>query len=138
MTTIIKKLDESLSEMIFQDCGPILSQRENEMLDYCQRLGEVYIGYVDGDLVCCWGLIPPSFLSNQAYIWMWASGSVPHQFLFVRHSQRQVKKFLERYDSIVGQCKLNAHSAQRWLKWLGAEFGDPRDGTRPFVINRST
>lgn len=115
--------------------GP-LSQRESEVLDYCQTLGEVFTGYVDDEFVCCWGLIPPSFLSNQAYLWMWAPDTIKHQFIFIRQSQLQVEKMLEQYDSIVGHCKTSSHSAQRWLKWLGAEFGNPSDGVIPFVIHR--
>lgn len=133
MTTIVRRQYDPISDLI----GPLLTEREAEMLDYCQTLGEVYVGYVDGELVCCWGLIPPSFLSTQAYIWMWSSGKISHQFLFIRHSQLQVRKFLERYDTITGQCRINAYSAQRWLRWLGAEFNEPQGDLRPFVINRS-
>ena len=107
-----------------------------EMFDYCQTLGEVYVGYVDGQFVCCWGLIPPSFLSNQAYLWMWSPDRMPHQFTFIRQSQLQVQQMLKVYDSIVGECIADNLSAQRWLKWLGAEFDYPRDGKVPFVIRR--
>ena len=137
MTTIVSKLEGPLSEIILAEYGKVLSEREVEMLDHCQKLGEVWIGYVDGHFVCCWGLIPPSFLSNQAYIWMWALESVPHQFLFVRHSQIQVRKFLRRYASIIGHCKTGNTAAHRWLRWLGAEFNEPDGDLRTFVINRS-
>ncbi len=137
MTTIVSKLEGPLSEIILAEYGRMLSDREAEMLDHCQRLGEVWVGYVDGHFVCCWGLIPPSFLSNQAYIWMWAHKNLPHQLVFIRHSQIQVKKFLSRYASITGHCKTNNASAQRWLRWLGAEFDMPDGDLRTFVINRS-
>ena len=138
MTTVITKLNSPISVLISYECGSVLSERDAGMLDYCQQLGEVYVGYVDGDLICCWGIIPPSYLSTQAYIWMWASGKVPHQLLFIRHSVKQVRQFLSRYETLTGHCKLSEGSAQRWLHWLGAEFGPPADGLRPFVINRST
>jgi len=48
-----------------------------EMLDHCQKAGKVWVGLCDGHFVCWLGLIPPSFLSNQAYIWMWALESGP-------------------------------------------------------------
>jgi len=137
MTTIVSKLEGPLSQIILAEYGKVLSERETEMLDHCQKLGEVWIGYVDGHFVCCWGLIPPSFLSNQAYIWMWALESVPHQFLFVRHSQIQVRKFLSRYASIIGHCKTGNITAHRWLHWLGAEFNEPDGDLRTFIINRS-
>ncbi len=48
---------------------------------------------VEEEFVCCWGLIPPSFVSMQAYLWMWASPLLQeHQFVFIRHSQRQVEE----------------------------------------------
>ncbi len=129
-------LGECISKVIDGFFGPILTGREAEVLDYCQTLGEVYTGYVDGEFVCCWGLIPPSFLSNQAYLWMWAPEKIKHQFIFVRQSQLQIEKMLQHYDAIVGHCKTSSTSAHRWLKWLGAEFDPPRDGVMPFVIRR--
>lgn len=110
------------------------SPEEMDMFDYCQTLGEVWIGYVDGEFVCCWGLIPPSFLSNQVYLWMWAPEHMKHQFTFIRQSQIQVQRMLEVYDRIVGECIQTNRSAQRWLRWLGAEFGNPSGGKISFVI----
>lgn len=126
----------TISSFIETFCGPSLTGREASIFDYCQSLGEVYTGFVDGEFMCCWGLIPPSFLSTQAYLWMWAPEPIKHQFMFVRHSQIQVQWMLEQYETIVGHCSVNARSSQRWLKWLGAEFemGDGR--ILPFVIRR--
>ena len=113
-----------------------ITSRQLDMFDYCQTLGEVYTGFVDGEFICCWGLIPPSFISNQAYLWMWAPEPMKYQFTFIRQSQLQVQKMLERYEYIIGDCIPSNHSAQRWLKWLGAEFEMPRNGMLPFVIRR--
>lgn len=115
-----------------------LSKRQMQMFDYCQSLGEVYVGFVDGEFICCWGLIPPSFLSSQAYLWMWAPEPMKHQFLFIRHSQLQVQKMLDRFDTIVGECLATNRSAQRWLRWLGAEFEASANGIRRFEIRRDT
>lgn len=138
MTVTIEPLvGKTLSGLISLTYGPILDYKESEIFDYCQRMGEVYTGYVDNELVCCWGLMPPSFLSMQAYLWMWCKDDkVQHQFLFVRHSQRQVEKMLERFDTIVGHC-LQGSKSIRWLRWLGAEFADyPEEGKLMFTIRR--
>jgi hypothetical protein len=137
MTVMVEPIFESISRMICSFCGPILSDHDTDALNYCQSLGAVYSGFVDGEFTCCWGLIPPTFLSNQAYLWMWAPEPIKHQLVFIRHSQIQVAKMLERYDAIVGHCKIESRSAQRWLQWLGAEFGSPKDGMVPFTIRRS-
>lgn len=116
-----------------------LPGRELDMLDYCQTLGEVWSGFIDGQFICCWGLIPPSFLSTQAYLWMWGPPKLKHQLVFIRHSQIQVRRMLERYDTIVGECLVGATSARRWLQWLGADFDQPhsdKPGLVPFTIRK--
>lgn len=140
MTVIVEPIMQSVSNMISAFCGPVLSSDDVKVMDYCQSLGNVYSGFVDGEFTCCWGLIPPSFLSNQAYLWMWAPEPIKHQLVFIRQSQIQIAKMLERYDAVVGHCKVEAHSAQRWLKWLGAEFDMPKPATPdiiPFTIRRA-
>lgn len=139
MNIVVQPLiGRTLSNLISLTYGPILDIKEADVIDYCQKMGEVYTGQVDGELVCCWGLIPPSFLSMQAYLWMWCSGgAVEHQFLFIRHSQIQVKKMLEKYEVINGHCKIDNGKAMRWLRWLGAEFQEyPEDGRLTFTIRR--
>lgn len=137
MTVVVEPIFESISRTILGFCGPVLNYTEAGAMDYCQTLGSVYSGFVDGEFVCCWGLVPPTFLSNQAYLWMWSPEPMKHQFVFIRQSQIQIRRMLERYDAVVGHCKMDARSAQRWLKWLGAEFGYPKDGLIPFTIRRA-
>ncbi len=84
-----------------------------------------------------WGLIPPTLMSNQAYLWLYTTDLVKeHQFLFVRYSQRMVEKLLEHYESIVGHVQVDAPRSRQWLKWLGAEFGNPKGSNIPFVIRK--
>lgn len=136
MTVTVEPIFESISKTIIGFCGPVLPYNDARAMDYCQALGEVYSGFVDGQFICCWGLVPPTFLSNQAYLWMWSPEPMKHQLVFIRQSQIQVRRMLEHYESVVGHCKINARSAQRWLKWLGAEFGEPSGDTIPFTIRR--
>jgi len=125
-----------ISDFIRQQSGNILSEREASMMDYCHKLGQVYAGFIDDKFVCCWGLIPGSFISNQAYLWMWSQGPIAHQFTFIRRSQIQVQEMLKRYPTIVGHCKRSSRSAQRWLKWLGAEFEPTTGDVLSFTIRR--
>lgn len=137
MSVNVVSVYEPISKMISNFCGPVLSPHSQRTFDYCQSLGSVFCGFIDDEFICCWGLIPPTFVSNQAYLWMWAPEPIKHQFVFIRHSQRQVEDMLQRYDQIVGHCELSARSAQRWLKWLGAEFAQPENNKfMSFVIRR--
>lgn len=100
-----------------------------------QNSTKVWAGLEDDTLLGFWGLIPPTILSNQAYMWLYTTEHLKeHVFVFVRHSQRAVKILLEQYPNIVGHCAVNNHRAHQWLKWLGAEFGEPNDRFVPFVI----
>jgi hypothetical protein len=137
MIQIIDLVDMPVSQYIATNCSHVLSEHDAAMLDYCHKLGKVYLGLVDSTFVCCWGLIPGSFLSDQAYLWMWAPGPIAHQFIFIRQSQIQVRKMLDRYPVIIGHCKRSSRSAQRWLKWLGAEFEKTTADIIPFTIQRA-
>lgn len=136
MNVSVETISDPLSKVIETFCGPVLSDHDCKIFDHCQLLGRVYSGFVDGEFICCWGLIPPTFISNQAYLWMWAPEPIKHQFVFIRRSQIQVAKMLERYERIVGHCHTTAKSSQRWLRWLGAEFDPPEGKVMAFTIRR--
>lgn len=122
--SILPLLYDHISQLISTSRESSLDPKEIGMLEFCQSLSsEVWTGYVDGNLICCWGLIPPTLLSNQAYLWMHSTPAIrDHQFLLVRHSQRIIEHVLTQYDKIVGDCLVDAADSIRWLKWLGAEF----------------
>lgn len=115
-----------------------LDPKETGMLDFCQSLSaEVWSGYVGNKLICRWGLIPPTLLSNQAYLWMHSTPAIrDHQFLLVRHSQRIIEQVLDRYEKIIGDCRVGAVDSIRWLKWLGAEFVESDGPYLSFTIKR--
>lgn len=129
---------QSISKLISFATQLMLDPESADILEFCQAMSsECWSGYVDGKLICCWGLIPPSLLSNQAYLWMHSTDAVKdHQFLLVRHSQRIIEQALRVYDRIIGHCNASAADSIRWLRWLGAEFEPPSGPYRGFVIKR--
>lgn len=111
---------------------------KNEAMEFCVRISsEIWEGSVDGKLACVWGVILPTLLSDQVYLWMYSNELVDqHQFVFVRHSQRVCEELLKRYQAIVGHVRADAPRSIRWLKWLGAELGQ-LDGIKiPFRIRK--
>ncbi len=96
---------------------------------------KVWIGMDDDEVVAVWGLIPPTILSDMAYLWMFHTPHLTsHIFLFVRHSQRAIQTALEEFPLIVGHCSLDNPRSLRWLRWLGATFGNPEGPLIPFQI----
>lgn len=111
-----------------------LSPRDQQIFDYCAVSGEVWAGYVDGELEACWGVIPPSFMSDRAYLWL-LDLPMKHPLIVARHSREVIRALARRWD-LHGHCLERAEGSCRWLRWLGAEFDPPTKGFIPFTIRR--
>jgi hypothetical protein len=96
-----------------------------------------WAGFSDAEFACMWGLIPPTLLSDSAYLWLIVNERVDeHKFLFIRHSQLEIAKMLEIYPKIVGHCDVRHTRSMLWLKWLGAQFDMSMGPAAPFTIVR--
>lgn len=116
-------------------CGHI-SIEDQDILSNCLGMTtSLWIGKVDEDILCVFGVVPQTLSTNSAYLWLWTTDRIgDHEFIFVRRSQLVIQALLERFDYLYGVCEVNAEQSKRWLKWLGAEFGFPRSGYVPFRI----
>jgi hypothetical protein len=94
-----------------------------------------WVGTDDDEVLCYMGLIPPTLLSDRAYLWLRITEAIPeHVFVFVRYSQRVIAEMLQDFPVIAGHCEASATKSIRWLKWLGADFGVPEGRLVPFTI----
>ncbi len=96
-----------------------------------------WVGMIDEEIICLWGLIPHSLLSDDAVLWLHVTDKFEgNEFIFVRHSQEVIKNLLlMEYPVIRGHVLAANGKAIRWLRWLGAEFGPPEEDWRiPFAI----
>lgn len=109
-----------------------------EVLTECLYRSSVRcVGYVDDKPACVWGLIPRTILSNQAYLWLLTTEiAAEHKFLLVRYSQLFVEQALESYPTLYGHVEAGNAPAKRWLRWLGAEFGETDGKQINFVIRK--
>lgn len=109
-----------------------------QTMDFCLLMSTViWAGFINNKLACIWGVIPPSLMSHQAYLWLYTTDVINgHEFVLVRHSQRVIEEILKEYPSIVGHALMGADKSIRWLKWLGAKFGPPQGTGIPFRISR--
>lgn len=125
-------------DLIFQEHLAKLSETEQEVIKrHMTNSSRVWIGYEDSRILCYLGLIPPTLLSERAYLWLRITEHVhEHIFLLVRYSQRVIAEMLESYPIIVGHCEVANSKAQRWLTWLGAKFGEAQGPVIPFEIRK--
>lgn len=116
----------------------IHDDHDEKTMDFCLLMSTImWAGFIRKELACIWGVIPPSLMSNQAYLWLNTTEVLKgHEFIFVRHSQRVFEELLEEYPSVVGHVIIGADKAYRWLRWLGAEFGTPQGMVVPYRISK--
>src|SRR2546423_1138059 len=107
------------------------------MCFYLRSSSDIWYADLDGEIACIWGLIPPTLLSQTAYIWLFDTDlCAQHTFMLVRQSQIMMAQMLERYPIITGHCRIGRDRSIAWLKWLGAEFGLPQGAAIPFTIRK--
>ena len=127
-------------DLIYPEYLATLDQVQQETMQRSMtNSSRVWVGSTDTDILCFWGLIPPSLLSDRAYLWLYTTPHMQaHQFMFIRHSQRMVEEMLQEFPLIVGHCVVGADKSIRWLRWLGAVFSEPQGQLIPFEIRAKT
>jgi hypothetical protein len=95
----------------------------------------LWIGINDETVLCFFGLIPPTLLSDTAYLWLYCTADMQgHTIPLIRHSRRAAKEWLELYDCIVGHGQVDKPRSLAWLRMIGAKFGEPTGAVVPFEI----
>jgi hypothetical protein len=138
MTGVVHPVHRNSLKKLIRQAEVHMSSEDLRKLEVCLNMSDIiYAGIIDGEYACCWGLVPPSMMSDKAYLWLQTTAKVEeHKFLFVRHSQRCVEKMLESYEELVGFCSPENKAAIRWIEWLGGEFKKPFAGRVDFSIRR--
>ena len=115
-------------DMMFEEHLATAPPIDQDTMHRAMRNSEhVWLCMQDTKIICVWGLIAPTLLSDRAYLWMYTTKHMKeHTFIFVRHSQRALEAALEKYPIIVGHTLIGNDKAIRWLKWLGAKFEEPQ------------
>ena len=137
MRQAIRQLSQSETFNIIHEHGfNLVEGKDNGVWQkWIAATSATWVGAVDGELVCMWGVIPPTLLSSQCYLWLFTTPEIKgNEFRFTRHSQVVIEEILEEYPEIIGHVRAGEDRSMRWLKWLGAELGEPEGLFIPFVI----
>ena len=129
---------DSVRDLIFSNASASFDDVQKMVLGNCiQRSAPLWAGFVDGEFVCTWGLIPPTLMSDRAYLWLHVTPALEgNEFAFVRHSQVVIEEMLKDYPIIWGETLVENTRAIRWLRWLGAEFDKPEGQRIRFMIRK--
>ncbi len=139
MTVMIQRAPRAgLSSLISSHIAPNLSTVDLKKFQQFVLVSQaVWYCEVEGEFIGMWGVIPPTLLSDWAYMWVYTNEKVKeHQFVFIRHSQIAIAQVLEEWREVHGHAEASSSKSIRWLKWLGAEFFEPEGKLIPFIIRR--
>lgn len=85
-----------------------------------------WVGLVDGEVVCMFGVSPRSLIGGTGVPWMLGSDLIErHQMTFLRRCRPVVAWMRELYPVLANHVDDRNEAAKRWLRWLGFELADP-------------
>lgn len=132
---IVQDQDVDIIDVIRRSTVRDVPHSKDVLRVYILNSIEFWVGKVDGEIACVFGLIPPSLLADSAYLWLLTTDVVDaNTFLFIRHSRRWIENNLKRYKCINGHVLPDNKKAKRWLRLLGAKIYEPEGGRQAFVI----
>lgn len=80
---------------------------------------EVSAGRIDGQLICLWGMIPASLLSDKAYIWSYAFPAVTkYPKTFLKVAKIIITQYLKAYPTLICHCTQKI----TFIKHIGGEL----------------
>lgn len=134
---IYKITVDQMKQLISSANGVTVSDDEMKTMESTAKLSIPLLAGLYGDeLLSVFGFVPEHLLSDRAHLWVYSTPAVEkHKTVFARTSQSVINNMLDQYPEIVGYCL--STKAMIWLRWLGAEFDQPRRGAHPFIIRRA-
>lgn len=120
-------------------CETISANDLQLMENAMSKSTDVWMVSDSGQMVGITGVAPDSLLAREAFIWNYTNPFNDRVSVGVMRATRQVvDHFLNQYPTLVGYCELPNAKAQRWVRWLGAEFGQLNGQLIPFMIKAKT
>lgn len=121
-------------DLLFAEHLTMLSTIEQETMQRAiMNSSQLWMAMNREKIVALWGLIPPTLMSDMAYLWLYTTPNLPgHTIPLLRRSRHAVQRMLRDYPTLVGHCACDAKRSQQWLHWLGAEFDAPKPDI-PFI-----
>ena len=117
--------------IIFPHLRPLdakeLSLLGPDVLSECFNEGEVFIGWVNREPACVYGVRFSGFL-EPALLWLLSTPLIEkHRVSFVKLSTRFVMDTLQRHGTVRAVVMKENFRSVRWLMWLGFEFKGEED-----------
>lgn len=100
-------------------------QPERAILMSVKLSTKAWSGFVDGKLVCMWGVGPRCWLSDVGVVWLLGSDDlVANQRAFLRRNKLFIEDMRKGFSRLENYVDERNHISKRWLKWLGFRIYD--------------
>lgn len=120
---------------LFREMAP--GQKLSQFKIFLCHSSRIWVGYIDDQLVCAFGLVPVSMIGDQGYIWLYVTDAIKGRGVtFLRQVRGALAGLMELYPRLIGEVVNGDSRAIRWLTWCGAEFGRPGPRLTPFMIRK--
>ncbi len=87
---------------------------------------ETWVGMIDGEIACVWGVFHDSVLGKTARIWLLSTAVMEKAPIRVaRFTKAWLTKLLKKYDILENYVDDEYTKCKKWLKWLGFTIEDP-------------
>ncbi len=113
------------------------------LIDSFRRSEVAYVGLIDGEIACAWGVARESILSSAGVIWLLSTAVMERAPVAVaRRTRRELQELLKVYPELGNYVDSEYEKCVRWLEWLGFTLEPPeplgiRGGMfRKFYITR--
>ena len=91
-----------------------------------RRSDKTWVGMIDGEIACVWGVNQDSVLGRRARIWLLSTSVMDKAPIRVaRFTKRWIKQLLEEYDILYNYVDDEYTKCKKWLSWLGFTLEDP-------------
>ena len=124
-----KKFIELISPAIYD----LLKEEELKIMENAVEKSTSVCMVSKGQMIGITGIAPDTLLSSSAFLWLYTNPFNERISVEVLKATRVViKNFLVDYPCLVGYCEVENVKAQRWISWLGADFGRENGKLIPF------
>ncbi len=99
---------------------------------------EAYVGLINSEIACVWGVAQESLLAEEASIWLLSTPVMETAPVAVaRRTRSELRKLLRRYRSLGNYVDSEYTLCLRWLRWLGFTLEEPEPlGVRGELFSR--
>lgn len=105
-----------------------------DLVDCANRSDPLLTYWFGPECIAIVGFIPLGIISTTAYLWMQNTPYTDkHPVAVARLGRLTLHEIASRYPCVIGECILNS-PGHRWVKWLGARFGESNGIAVPFMI----